>query len=399
MKLKAERQYFLDWLRFILILVLIFSHVVMIFDPSWGYYINNQDESEIFHYWILFVKQFYISLFFCIAGISTFFALKFRTPNQYTRERVQRLMIPFIFGTLVIVPPLVYFQRVQDSEFKGNYLEFYLHLFNGFYPEGNFGWHHLYFILNLFLYSLIALPLFLYLNSKKGEKTLSQIGSICDSKGGIFLLAIPLIVIKISLSGFHPILSNFIEDITEFSPIFSVLDVLEQYPGSHWSDFFLYFVSFLYGYLLFREQRLWEAIKKNKWISFILSVILIFLIYLIEWTETTPAADYSPGYVVYYSILGLATWSLVITFLGLTHHFLNFKKESLRYLNEAMYPIYIIHQTIIVIVGYYVIQWNTGIIEKFSIILIFSTLLILVAYHFIVRKINILRFLFGMKAK
>ncbi|MFX1512199.1 MAG: acyltransferase family protein, partial [Promethearchaeota archaeon] len=214
-----ERVYFLDWLRVLLILVLIFSHTLMIFWPR-DYFIKNDDTSDLINAYAVFVYQWYIAFFFFIAGASTSFALVFRTKELYVKERIKRLFIPFIFGVLIILPPMVYLERVHKKEFHGSYLEFYPHLFNGIYPEGNFGWHHLYFIIELFLFSLIMLPLFLFLKKEQSKIIICKLTSLSERKGFVVMSMMPFVIIRIILGGINPILDNLIEDISSSHSLF-----------------------------------------------------------------------------------------------------------------------------------------------------------------------------------
>src|SRR5688572_16851021 len=90
-----------------------------------------------------------IPLLFFISGAGTYLALGKRTPRQFAGERFKRLFIPLVFGMLVIVPPQIYFERI--NLFNG-YFDFYKTVFQFKpYPEGSLSWHHLWFILYLFL--------------------------------------------------------------------------------------------------------------------------------------------------------------------------------------------------------------------------------------------------------
>ncbi|CAB1082453.1 hypothetical protein D1AOALGA4SA_10071 [Olavius algarvensis Delta 1 endosymbiont] len=75
-------------------------------------------------------------LFFVVAGASTWFAMEFRTGNKYVKERIYRLLIPLIFGILLLIPPQSYFENVQKINFSGTFLEFYPHFLREFIPRG-----------------------------------------------------------------------------------------------------------------------------------------------------------------------------------------------------------------------------------------------------------------------
>ena len=105
---KPQRRWDIDWLRFLAVLLLFPRHTARIFDIGEEFYAKNDQTSKALTYFIDYLKPWHMPLFFLLAGASTWFALRFRSGGSYTRERVKRLLVPFIFGVLVIVPPQSY---------------------------------------------------------------------------------------------------------------------------------------------------------------------------------------------------------------------------------------------------------------------------------------------------
>lgn len=165
-----ERRYEIDWLRMFAVLLLIYFHTAVIFVHGTTYHIENRQKSVGLDIFTLFVDQWYMPLFFFIAGAATSFALRFRSGFQYVRERVKRLFIPLVFGTLVIIPPQIYYERLSEKVTYSSYIRFYPHFFQGIYPKGNFTWNQLWFIAYLFVFSLACLPLFLWLRGTVGKR-------------------------------------------------------------------------------------------------------------------------------------------------------------------------------------------------------------------------------------
>lgn len=113
-----------------------------------------------------FVNQWRLPLLFVISGMGTFYALQKRSGKQFIMDRVVRLYIPLSIGMVFIIPPQVYFERLYAHQFAGNYLDFWpSEAFAGIYPEGNFSWHHLWFLPYLLLFSIVLVPVFLYLKN------------------------------------------------------------------------------------------------------------------------------------------------------------------------------------------------------------------------------------------
>ena len=128
------------------------------------------------------------------------FAMSTRPERSFTKERVKRLFIPLVFGMAVIIPPQVYIERIFRSQFEGSYFSFYLEAFNGSYPEGNLSWHHLWFLAYLFVFSLLAFPIFKrYLVDQK-PAILKWLMDSMDGRWSLFAPAIPLALYEAILS-------------------------------------------------------------------------------------------------------------------------------------------------------------------------------------------------------
>jgi glucan biosynthesis protein C len=151
----SERQFYIDWLRILLILSVFLFHIGMIFN-TWGWHVKNDQQfggllqgiMSFLHYWRM-------PLLFLISGAGTYFALGKRTSAQYLTERFKRLFIPLVVGVFTLVPVQVYIERASSYT---SLLDFYPHMFEGIYPEGNFSWHHLWFIVYLFVIALLISP-------------------------------------------------------------------------------------------------------------------------------------------------------------------------------------------------------------------------------------------------
>jgi hypothetical protein len=129
-----------------------------------------------------------------ISGAGTYMALGKRTPGQFRLERFKRLFVPLIFGMLVIVPPQIYYERIGQY---ANYWEFYKTVFSFIpYPKGSLSWHRLWFILYVFIYSLIAIPLLKFLRSPNSEKLRTKTLQLLGSPAG--LLFIPSVFILLT---------------------------------------------------------------------------------------------------------------------------------------------------------------------------------------------------------
>lgn len=374
-----KRRYDLDWLRIIAILLLHFFHTGMIFVAEWGWHIKNSDTSYIFLEWMFFLSRWRMALLFFISGVGTSYALGFRSAGGYVKERASRLLIPLIFGMFVVVPPQIYFERLFQGHTFSSILDFYPSVFKFVpYPEGSFSWHHLWFIAYLFIYSLIALPLFLYLRSANGKTLIEKLTRL-TRRLGMFIFGIPLaIVYACLLVAFPPGNQNLITD---------------------WAMFSFYFLLFIFGYVVHAHPDFWEQIENKRKLSLQLGFISIIIIDFMRWNDLEPAWSYTVANMVYLSVWAFNSWFWVLALLGYGKRYLNRKNKLLAYANEAIYPFYILHQTLIVIIGYYVSQVKEEVLLKFLFIVFVTFILSVGIYEFFVKPYRIARLLFGMKEK
>ncbi|MBM3149512.1 MAG: acyltransferase, partial [Chloroflexi bacterium] len=168
------RRYDLDWVRVIAMLMLLLFHSGRFFDFD-PWHLKNVETGLAFAAYNHFFNYWGMQLFFLVAGAAVWFSLGTRKTGPFVKERVLRILVPLLFGILLVVPPQVYLERIYEGQFSGSFFQFYPHFFEGTYSgsyagSGNFSWHHLWFLAYLFTFTLLALPLFLWLRRPSGEK-------------------------------------------------------------------------------------------------------------------------------------------------------------------------------------------------------------------------------------
>lgn len=374
------RRYDLDWLKVGAVLLLIPYHTAMIF-VLWPFHIKNPTLSLGLTVFNAFLQAWHMPLFFLLAGAATWYALGYRSRRKYIRERLFRLGIPLAFGILAIIPPQVYVERLYQHRFSGTYFQFYPSIFTtGTYPHGNLSWHHLWFIAYLIVFSLLALPLFLRLKEGTGQGIMLRWTSYLTQGPRIFLLALPLMLIQALLRIHWPQgKMNLTND---------------------WANFFFYLTLFIYGFVLCSNDRLLEAVVRNRYIALLFGVIcFLFFLATKDITGSEPWLRYNARDMAIVALHGFNTWCWLLVIIGLGISYLNFTNRLLAYSSEAAYPFYILHQTIILVLGFYVVNLDWSISTKFTFIIALSFSLTLLIYESLVRRIKLLRFLFGMKAR
>jgi len=372
---KPARRHDIDWLRTLVVLLLIPFHTARIFDTSKLFYVQNEVLSEKLTFWWIFIGHALgMQLLFLLAGSTTWFALRYRKTGQYVKERFLRLIVPLIFGVLIIVPPQSYYGMLANTDFSGSIIEFYPRFFE--VPEvaegytGGFTVAHLWFVLFLFLISMVALPLFLFLKGENGARFVEGLGTFFAKPGAIFLLAIPLIV-------------------------------WDRLIDFNWNDFslFLFFVVyylsfFVYGYLLMTEARYWQTVDRYKKIALILGPVLFVIVRGVQATGIMPPT--LEKFILHLYYRGTFPWLTLIALLGYGKKYLNAPSKFLNYFGEAAYPLYVLHQTVIVAIGYYVVQWDGSILVKYVTITLAAFGVTTLLYEVLVRRNNFVRALFGM---
>lgn len=369
------RRYDLDSLRVIAFALLIIYHVGMFFVP-WWFHIKNSVIYEGLIYPMEFLSEWRLPLLFVISGMGTFYALNKRNGRQFATERIRRLFAPLIFGMLFIVPPQIYIERLDNGQFTGNYFQFWpSQLFNGAYPEGNLSWHHLWFILYLLIFSLILIPLFLYLKHHPKAWIITKCKLFIQKTWGIYLFIIPLFLWRVWLARRYPQTNGLIDD---------------------WYNLANYCTFFFYGFLLTSSKDIfWQSVTRNKY-TYLVNGIISFSLLLCLWHAI---GDFPLRPFINDLIMAFNTWTWILVLTGFAATYLNKPNKALTYANEAVYPFYILHQTITIILGYYLQNANMGFFIKFAIMIIGTFGGCYILYEYGIRRSAWIRPLFGMKKK
>jgi glucans biosynthesis protein C len=364
-----RRRFELDWLRVATIGVMFFFHSARFFDAD-GWHLKNGQQSAVASFFVDLTIQWMMPLFFFISGASVWFSLRQRNAGRYLGERVTRLLVPFVFGTLVLIPPQVYLERLSQGQFTGSFLAFYPHYFEGWYGfGGNFAWMglHLWYLEVLFVFSLVTFPLFLLLSRRSDSGPSNGPGSLFRSTWAIYLVALPIAALEIALHG----------------------SALGRKDFGGW-NLFAYLVVFTAGFVLYSNNGGRETIRHQRWISLALALTCFCL--LLNWRLQGGVKGY-PWIEDF--VRGCHSWFVLLAIVGFALEHLYFPSDWLAALNELVMPFYILHQTVILLVGYYIIGLPLPILPKFVLVCLSAgtTILLLVA---IIAQSNVLRVLFGM---
>jgi peptidoglycan/LPS O-acetylase OafA/YrhL len=353
------RRYDIDWLRVLAILAVFIFHSTRFFNLG-DWHVKNPGTYSAVQVWIVFASSWMMPFVFVISGASLFYATGKGGVGQFIRDKVLRLLVPLVVGVFTHAALQVYLERITHGQFKGSFFNFLPHYFEGIYGMGgNFAIHgmHLWYLLVLFVFSIVLLPLFLLLKTKIGSRVLARLMDLVSLPGLVYVLALAILLSWKSIDR-HSLLG---------------------FDNFDW-NLGVYLSFFLFGFAIMASEKVQQSIQRLRWISLLGAIALT--VNLISGNPDTHR--------------DLIPWTFILTFLGFGTKHLNFNTPFLKYANEAVLPFYILHQTVLLSVGYFVVQWAVPDLVKWLSIASISFVIIMGLYE-LVRRNNILRFLFGMK--
>jgi peptidoglycan/LPS O-acetylase OafA/YrhL len=388
---KSVRLYYLDWLQVLAILGVFLFHAAHPFDDLFAWHIKNAESSALVNFFIGFFNLWGMPFFFLMAGATSWFSLRRRTAGRYVRERVTRLLIPFIIGSIVLTPIQAYFELTHKGLWEGGSIfEFILSteartfFYTEFHPitlsTGIFAavGYHLWFVGYLFAFALIALPIFLWLNQESGKRFVASLARLAKWRGGLLAFVIPLVLVRF------------------------VLQLGLTGLWGDWVGFVYTLLFFISGYILIADERFMRAIRRD-WLLHLILGIACTLFFFAD-AFGVPVSDWlgspgTPGFYLSWILFGINSWcwTMFIFYVGM--RFLDTTNKWLQYGREASYPFFFLHQPVILFIAFFAVQWEISLLVKLLVVVIGSFALSLGLYELLVRRINPVRAVFGMKPR
>jgi peptidoglycan/LPS O-acetylase OafA/YrhL len=371
---------FIDGLRIFATAVVFVFHCAHVFDGI-RFHVSNRETSMGYMLIVVFIIMWIMPLFFALSGASSQGSLKKRSAGLFVRERFLRLVIPYLMGIILLIPPQKYVDAVSHGQFHGSFREFLPWMWahrtqTWMTPDlfGSFG-HHLWFLMFLFIFSLLIIPAAAFFKTDKGQRILVKATGFLARPGLMRLAALPLLV-------YYPLVKPLA-------------------PGySDWADFGFMFLFFITGFIINSSTALTERIRREWKVNLAVGlacfgILLVFLVrFGTQWFDT-------PGYnrisLSGYALWALGAWSIVFMFWGLGQDLFK-RKIPLRLVQGSM-PFYLIHQTVILLAAFFIVRWSMNIHLKFVLLLVTSFAGTLLLSEGLVTRFAVTRFLFGMPAR
>ena len=345
----SERRYDIDWLRVIAIGLLLIYHTGIGFQP-WGVFIQFiQNNESLYTLWypMSMMNIWRIPLLFFVSGMGVSFAMRKRDWNQLIIERSRRILLPFVFGMVFIVPLHIFLWQDYYSQDLA-------------YAPGP---SHLWFLGYIFLYVLLLSPVFYLVRKHEESRWIRRIKAISSHPMGFVITCAVLFGEAILVKP----------------------EIYEAYAMS-FHGFMLGLAAFFFGFVFVLSGESFRKMTvKWRW-AFLALAVSLFLFRAFAYSLKAP---------LYLLVIESTSW--IYALFGLASRYLNKPSRTLSYLSQAAYPVYIIHMIVLYLASYLLFPLSLSPWIKFAGIILFTFAGCFALYDLIIRRIYWIRPLFGLK--
>lgn len=381
MPLPPARRHDIDALRVGAFALLILYHVGMYYVLDWGWHVKSVHQSEWLQYPMLALNRWRMLLLFVISGLAVAFMRRKGTVGGFARTRSWRLLVPLAFGMAVIVPIQPYAECLSKGLIEPGFGGFLLQYWSGrgFPPDAYGGWehgwtwNHLWYLVYLWVYTMVFAALLPWLEGATGQRVLARLRRL----RGAPLLLLPVL------------------------PFLLAHTWLDGFPETHalFGDWFvhaIYFTGFAYGYVIGTDAGLWAEFKRQRRTTLVLAVAA-FAVYV---AARTVVEDSSPLWQV--TLVRVVRWSyawwVICALFGYSHQYLNRPFTWLPYATQAVYPWYIVHQSLIILFGWFVLRpLQLGPVAEPVLLVAMTVAGCLALHHLVVLRVRWLQPLMGVE--
>ncbi|MDI4634302.1 acyltransferase family protein [Pelomonas sp. V22] len=374
----TSRQYFLDWLRILAFGLLVPYHVGMYY-VTWDWHVKSAAASSLIEPLMLLTAPWRLGLLFLIGGAAARYLLS-KQPQGFVGSRTKRLLIPLIFGMYFIVPPQAFFEVQTKLAYEGSYLDFmqlYLKAFHGFCGKDGKcldlpTWNHLWFVAYLWVYSLIGWALWRAWPSLAARFECW----IAKPRGALFTLLVLAL------------------------PLMAARQINVLFPSTHnltwdWYNHAQYGYLFLLG-LLGAHSGLWTLMQQWRRWALALAVLAwaLILVYFKAYDQVEPPQALR---LAMRCVWGGLEWWAITAACGYAKQWLNFDHAWRRWLTPAIFCVYILHQSVIVILTRVLLPLALPAAVEGLLLIVLTFTLCLLGYV-VVRRVPVLRAALGISS-
>lgn len=370
------RRHDLDWLRVIAFALLIFYHVGM-FYVTWDWHVKSPHASPLLEPVMVLVNPWRLMLLFFISGVALRFAFDRTSLRAFLPRRTLRLFIPILFGMLVVVMPQAWFELRYKGEIGPAFWSFYRDYVG--LPEQKFGiilptWNHLWYVVYILVYTLVVAALLPLLRAARhpADRILSWL-----ERGAAWRLllvpALPFLIYRLTLDPRFPTTHALYDDWANHAHSLTIL---------------------LIGFFVAKSPAFWRAVEKSLGAALVAIAVAggLLLAARLNWDAVRADQDLRLAAQV---LRTFYAWAVIVALLGLAQRWLNRPGKALSYLTAAVFPYYILHQTLIVATGYALLESGLPAWAEAALVTGGTVLGCALGYE-IIRRVGLLRPLFGL---
>lgn len=397
------RRHELDWLRSLIVLGLVPIHSANLFSAASAVQVKNAQTSRSLDLVIGITTAWAMPTLFLVAGAGAWFALGARSPRHYLNERFTRLFLPFAFATVFIIPIEVFAVTSADphllTEFAlplptghalDNYLTFFRVYLTGYgYFLTHYStalvpifWAHLWFLPRLLVVSMLALPLVVALRGPRGPVIIARLRWLYDRPHGILLFAIPVAMVRVSFG------SGWLNTLTASWPFYD-----------QWDQFLLFFLFFLLGCLIYADPHLLRQVRASGNAALAGGLLLWVMAQRIPPPSYHSGFGAEPAQWLFLPLRSMIPWLLCVGVLSIALRYFQRTNRFGDTVNDAAFPVYVLHLPIIFVIGSVVMDWQTPLFVKLSVVILGACASLAALYEGLIKRTPVIRLLFGMKPR
>ena len=402
----AGRRPEFDVMRAFVVAGLVVFHSAVVFASGVSWFVKAPHPSLGFTVFLVWGSLWGMPLLFVVSGMAARYAMRTRSVAAFARERLARLLVPFVVGLAVLVPPMFYLGWLAQPGFREPYWRFWLSFMNvpalarGLLPRGwwmsggmSFDPAHLWFLYVLVVFSIVLLPLFAWLQRPQGTSAARWLAGFAERHGFAVVCAAAV-------------------------PLMATEAVLRPDVNTGGWQRLAYLFPFLYGFVIASRPKLEAVLRRLRWQA--LAVGCAATGALGAWavglsgSGAPLGAGVPPGWG---ALQGLAGWMWVVAIMGfggavaarhqpgagaarsVTAPPGGRLRRAARYSNEAVLPFYVLHEPVIVAAAWLIVRWHAPSLAQYTALVVLSFAATLGLYEALVRRFRLTRVLFGLKPR